>query len=200
MEEEPASASTDTVPLLNGTRLCAEVHKGDSGSHSNASTAAPDERLGIKAKPWSKSKNVVKVPQKDEDKGVEPVVPSLKPVLCSTPIANPHRMYKPLTVDLSPLPLPSYQAQLPPHATRDLRPGAPALAPPLPPSTKVPFQGAVRQRAPLPPGIEIRKTLVESQGRHSLPVQTLTWSGSSKRIDQTQSALRNSLNAELKPC
>ncbi|XP_063059607.1 zinc finger CCCH domain-containing protein 6-like [Engraulis encrasicolus] len=179
LEGDATSNSTDPVPLLDATKFCTEVpreHSG-AGSHSKASTpAAPDHQLGLITNPLPKSRNFVKEPQRHQHLVVPP--PSNPPVPCSTPIASHLRKYRPLAVDLSPLPslsLTAYHQTPQPH---DATPGH--LTSVADTQEAAPEQCVARSQ-----GAGIKKTLTgELQGRHSLPVQSLSWANSSKCKDQ----------------
>ncbi|XP_042559803.1 cyclin-dependent kinase 12-like [Clupea harengus] len=188
---DAADSCTDTAPLMDGTRLCSKVSKEETGGHTKASSVVSERVLALKSEPA-----FVKVMKKEEDVKEEPVAIRRKPVPCSTPITNPHRSYKPLAVDLSPLPpLPftAYQPQPPTQVPWDFSPKAPT------PSAHSNSQEAVRQRAPLHTEVGIPMTQADSQGRHSLPVQTVTWSVPSKRSVRQPMLRDRSLSAELEP-
>ncbi|XP_048104284.1 zinc finger CCCH domain-containing protein 6-like [Alosa alosa] len=220
--QDAGRSCTDAAPRLC-TKDISKV-KEESGSHTEAPLVAPDQVLTLKAEP-----DLVKEMKKEEEEREPPTAPlkpvhcstptiplkpvpcftstaplkrvpcstptaPLKRVPCSTPITNPRKSYRPLTVDPPLLPFTAYHAQPPPSTSpRDVSAKA------LTPSVDSNSQSAVRRRAPLRPGAGMCTTQAESQGRHSLPVQTLTWSVPSTH-SVSRSALQNrSLNSELDP-
>lgn len=190
-------------PLINVTKLCTKdmaIVEEKSESHPKV----PEPVHDLKAEPGEHMLSLKTEPhfvKKLEEKEIEEPVPvPLKPVPCaSTPVMNPRRTYRPLSVDLSPLPLLPFTAYRP-----QLTPNAPLQAvssKTLNTSANSKSQSAVRCHVPVQPRVGVCKTQVESQGRHSLPVQTLTWSVASTRsAPQPVLEGKRSLQGELDPC
>lgn len=171
---------------------------------SESHPKVPEPVHDLKAEPGEHMLSLKTEPhfvKKLEEKEIEEPVPvPLKPVPCaSTPVMNPRRTYRPLSVDLSPLPLLPFTAYRP-----QLTPNAPLQAvssKTLNTSANSKSASAVRCHVPVQPRVGVCKTQVESQGRHSLPVQTLTWSVASTRsAPQPVLEGKRSLQGELDPC
>ncbi|XP_062403346.1 zinc finger CCCH domain-containing protein 4-like [Sardina pilchardus] len=195
LKKVPSStSSTPTAPLkqVPSSTPTAPLKKVPCSTPTAPLKQVPCSTLTARLKPVTSSTPIA--PLKPVPRST--LTAPLKPVPRSTPIRKPLRSYRPLAVDISPLPLPfaAYHAQPPPSTSpQDVSSNA------LTPSVDSNSQSAVRRRNPLGPQAGISTTQAESQGRHSLPVQTPTWSVPSTH-SASRSALRNrSLSSELDP-